>query len=312
MKYKYLILALTFMLMTFAQSRSILVFDPNNENADFVDSLNLTIPGVINIDYQAVLPSMLQNYDAIFFFPGADFNTAHVINKEEGDLLFDYIVAGGKFYSTRIETQNPNGTDLWNKLGVEDIVALTVVTRVDSIKGVDTSFAKDVVYRESFFYPSVPSIIGNYEPVLHAHCTPFDFEVVSISKNDSFKVMLEFLDFIKRTDFLLRVSDYWNLQPLLSVEDPSLPKDFRLDQNYPNPFNPTTKIKFVIPSGVEGLNTIKVYDLLGSEVATLVNKPLAPGTYEVEFNASNLSSGVYFYSLTSGNFTATKKLILLK
>jgi hypothetical protein len=60
------------------------------------------------------------------------------------------------------------------------------------------------------------------------------------------------------------------------------------------------------------LNTIKVYDLLGSEVATLVNKPLAPGTYEVEFNASNLPSGVYFYSLTSGNFTATKKLMLLK
>ncbi len=105
------------------------------------------------------------------------------------------------------------------------------------------------------------------------------------------------------------------------VKDPNsiIPDEFSLSQNYPNPFNPATKIKFVIPSlpvgkagGVEGLSTIKVYDLLGREVATLLNKPMPAGTYEVEFNAANLPSGVYFYRLTSGNFTATRKLMLLK
>ncbi|MBK7631221.1 MAG: T9SS type A sorting domain-containing protein [Ignavibacteriales bacterium] len=95
------------------------------------------------------------------------------------------------------------------------------------------------------------------------------------------------------------------------------PNEFRLEQNYPNPFNPNTKIKYTIPnvsqSGVEGSRVqLKVYDVLGNEVATLVNETKPAGTYEVEFNASNLSSGVYFYKLQSGSFVETRKMILLK
>jgi hypothetical protein len=95
------------------------------------------------------------------------------------------------------------------------------------------------------------------------------------------------------------------------------PNEFRLEQNYPNPFNPNTKIKYTIPnvslSGVEGSRVqLKVYDVLGNEVATLVNESKPAGSYEVEFNASNLSSGVYFYKLQSGSFVETRKMILLK
>ena len=97
-------------------------------------------------------------------------------------------------------------------------------------------------------------------------------------------------------------------------------KTFKLEQNYPNPFNPSTKIKYAIPiannplqGGVRGgLVQLKVYDVLGNEVATLVNKNQQPGNYEVEFNAANLSSGVYFYQLKSGEFIQTKKMILMK
>lgn len=94
----------------------------------------------------------------------------------------------------------------------------------------------------------------------------------------------------------------------------NVPKDFSLKQNYPNPFNPETKIIFDIPAGLgNNSNTLlKVYDILGKETASLVNQPLAPGKYEVSFNAVNLPSGVYFYSLSSGNYTAVKKMILLK
>ncbi len=96
--------------------------------------------------------------------------------------------------------------------------------------------------------------------------------------------------------------------------------DYSLSQNFPNPFNPTTKIKFAIPSvtlsGVEGsLVTLKVYDVLGNEVATLVNEEKRAGEYEVEFNVAqinNLSSGIYFYQLKTGNFTKTKKMLLIK
>ncbi len=88
-------------------------------------------------------------------------------------------------------------------------------------------------------------------------------------------------------------------------------------QNYPNPFNPSTTIKYSIPT-VETLRatsphvTLKIYDILGREVTTLINKEQKSGSYEVLFNASNLSSGLYFYRLTTSGFTQTKKMILLR
>jgi photosystem II stability/assembly factor-like uncharacterized protein len=98
------------------------------------------------------------------------------------------------------------------------------------------------------------------------------------------------------------------------------PSEFSLCQNYPNPFNPTTKIKYSIPSnqnplpgeGRGGLVTLKVYDILGNEVATLVNEQKSPGEYEVEFDGSSLSSGIYFYQLKSGSFIQTNKMLLMK
>ncbi|MEO8666126.1 MAG: T9SS type A sorting domain-containing protein, partial [Ignavibacteria bacterium] len=90
----------------------------------------------------------------------------------------------------------------------------------------------------------------------------------------------------------------------------NLPDNFKLSQNYPNPFNPTTKISFNIPKS--GLVTLKIYDMVGKEVATLVNEVKNIGNYEVEFNGSNLSSGTYFYRMESTNFVDTKKMILIK
>ncbi len=88
------------------------------------------------------------------------------------------------------------------------------------------------------------------------------------------------------------------------------PVSFKLGQNYPNPFNPYTKISYALPK--QGLVTLKVYDVLGKEVATLVNEIKNAGEYTVDFNASSLSSGVYFYKLESGAYSDIKKLTLLK
>jgi hypothetical protein len=89
-----------------------------------------------------------------------------------------------------------------------------------------------------------------------------------------------------------------------------MPKDLALQQNYPNPFNPATVIKYElsVPRSV----TLIVYDMLGREVAVLVNGEKPAGTYSVTWNAANLTSGVYFYKLTAGNFTQTKQMLLLK
>lgn len=89
-----------------------------------------------------------------------------------------------------------------------------------------------------------------------------------------------------------------------------LPTGYSLSQNYPNPFNPTTNIKFSIPEN--GFVSLKVFNTLGQEVATLINEVKSSGTYQVDFNASNLASGMYVYTLTSGSVNISKKMILMK
>jgi len=92
----------------------------------------------------------------------------------------------------------------------------------------------------------------------------------------------------------------------------SLPKDYNLSQNYPNPFNPVTTIKYEIPE--ISFVTLKVYDVLGNEVALLVNEEKSAGKYSIEFKVDNveLSSGIYFYQLRAGDFFETKKMVFLK
>ncbi len=87
-------------------------------------------------------------------------------------------------------------------------------------------------------------------------------------------------------------------------------EDFELNQNYPNPFNPSTKISFVIP--VSGLVNLKVFNILGNEITTLLNEQLFAGEHTVPFNAAGLSSGIYFYALTVNGNTKTKEMVLLK
>jgi|GEM_PF-3111276 len=101
-----------------------------------------------------------------------------------------------------------------------------------------------------------------------------------------------------------------DLPPAVGVNDDYVLNNFSLEQNYPNPFNPTTSIKFSL---AERSNVVlKVYDVLGKEVATLVNGERAEGVHEITFDASDLSSGLYIYTINAGGFTATKKMMLLK
>ena len=108
--------------------------------------------------------------------------------------------------------------------------------------------------------------------------------------------------------------DNWILKTINSVvvgvEEEIQPQTFSLEQNYPNPFNPNTKIKFNLASNE--FTTLKVYDVIGKEIATLVNNQMEAGQYEVTFDASNLPSGVYIYSLNAGNFKETRKMILMR
>ncbi len=108
---------------------------------------------------------------------------------------------------------------------------------------------------------------------------------------------------------VIKLSEPIGIVPISST----MPSEYNLKQNFPNPFNPVTKIRFSIPQVSSAAQTfLSVYDILGKEVATLVNEHLNAGTYEVDWNASTNPSGVYYYKLTTGNYTETKKMILIK
>jgi hypothetical protein len=148
---------------------------------------------------------------------------------------------------------------------------------------------------------------------------------ISSLPSGSLKVIAHRLGFscdslnVNLTNMLDSINFYLN-QMYVGIKNTGIliPEKFNLYQNYPNPFNPVTKIKFEIPSGFPigtfGNDNVvlKVYDILGKEIITLVNEKLSPGSYEVSFDGNNLSSGIYFYRLIAGDFIASKKMILIK
>ena len=146
------------------------------------------------------------------------------------------------------------------------------------------------------------------------HDTSF---AINTTINDGGKFVLGFFPWYSASQstskylvlWLVRV--YGTTTPATAVEDAqALPKQFSLEQNYPNPFNPTTTINFETPKS--SYVSLNVYNLLGQKVATLVNGVIQAGSHSVNFNASNLPSGVYLYQLRTGNFNSIKKMTLLK
>ncbi|HTY38475.1 MAG TPA: T9SS type A sorting domain-containing protein, partial [Bacteroidota bacterium] len=106
-------------------------------------------------------------------------------------------------------------------------------------------------------------------------------------------------DFTNHTKTVVAVEDYW-----------TIPMAYELSQNYPNPFNPTTTIQFTIPS--QDVVTLKIFNVLGQEIMTLMHEKMDAGKHTVRFDASKLTSGVYLYQVTAGKFVDTKKMVLLK
>jgi hypothetical protein len=152
-------------------------------------------------------------------------------------------------------------------------------------------------------YPPFDSVLIPFDSTFFIEQHDFNIELV-IKLND-----------IAVTSYIQSFKADWGLGV---EEDNLLSKNYKVYQNYPNPFNSTTKIKFTIPVGTRRAMSLRIYDVLGNEVTTLVNEEKQPGTYKVEFNSVgtsrdlSLPSGVYFYRLQAGDFIETKKMILIK
>ena len=155
----------------------------------------------------------------------------------------------------------------------------------------DTGYVRTTTNNEGYFEFNVSDKINNYK--ISAGQIPNGYI------NDSMVVQPGETN----ADLNLTMTD-------VKLIDLKVPKNYSLLQNYPNPFNPSTTIKYQIPKS--DFVSLKVYDILGNEVESLLNETMSAGSYEVKFDGSNLSSGIYFYQLKANNYTATKKFMLLK
>ena len=183
--------------------------------------------------------------------------------------------------------------------GNQIVLQLSNISQTQSAENVEVKLIKQP---ENLTFSKMEATIKNINTAEEKEAT-FEFEVKynsTITKNDT-------VEFLITDNQTIRVTKQFIFSYIA-------PKEYSLEQNYPNPFNPTTKIRYTIPSNVETRHgvSLRIYDILGNEVATLVNEQKEQGYYEVEFNASNIASGVYIYRLVAGKFISIKKMMILK
>ena len=212
-----------------------------------------------------------------------------------------YLYAGtwgdGVFKSTRstlpLEILTPNGGEVWEFNSLQEINWNNYSSEIDSLR---IEFSVDSSLTWVTIDPSISADSGSYQWLVPSINSQFCKIRIS-NKLDSSKFDIS--------------DEFFSIMPFVDVEvDIENPISFELYQNYPNPFNPSTKIKF--RNSDFGLVSLKVYDVLGNELVTLVNEEKPAGSYEVEYVASELTSGVYFYTLQVGTTINTKKMVLLK
>jgi hypothetical protein len=178
-----------------------------------------------------------------------------------------------------------------------------------------TNYESDSLFYQWLSYNSFDTlfITNPSDPNVDAPAIIPAFNQRTINSNDSTVIYVAIGFGERESEMLTALANAQQLYDTLTsvIEEKfEIVYDFRLNQNYPNPFNPNTIISWNVP--FDSYQTLKVYDVLGNEVASLVNEYRTAGNYSINFNASNLSSGVYYYKLTAGNFTETKKMILMR
>ncbi len=305
-----------------AQNQTILIFDPHQVSTNFQNSFHQLSSDSIYIADS--LDENINNFDALFLFIGYPF----VLSEEEGNRLIEYLNLNKPIYLySELLIQDIEQVTFWNYVGINGYALLTLTVPVDSVVGIDASFANGVIIDTNFISPGIPGIEGNMVPILDGMWggNP-GLQTSFIPGNDSLKVIVDLYYLIYHLEYLEKVLIHFGLEKPNSILDGTAnqPNAFYLHQNYPNPFNPSTTIKFTIPTSPfnpspyqgegnrERFITLKVYDVLGNEIATLVNEEKPGGSYEVEFNGIGLPSGIYFYRLQAGSFIDTKKMVLLR
>ena len=310
-KYLSCIIFLFTTISLFSQHQSILIFDPNDVSTSFQSTLSqLTEDSVLVAD---TLDETIFNYDALFLF----INYPYELSQSEGNKLISYTSENKPAYI--FCGIFPAGIDtiaFWNHIGIDEMSGLLISVPIDTVFGVNGEFTDGVVIDTSFMSGLIPVVYGNVDSVLIGDADSWEVNTTFKSGYDSLNVIIDLYNLIDNYSFLQKVLEHFGLIPPNDIDvDLNVLGRFELYQNYPNPFNPSTKIKYSTPAvGTRDHVSVelKVYDVLGNEIATLVNEEKQPGTYEIGFEVMQLPSGIYFYQLKADNFIETKKMILMK
>ncbi|MFZ1322713.1 MAG: T9SS type A sorting domain-containing protein [Ignavibacteria bacterium] len=267
--------------------------EPNNSLYPFWDDLDLRTSGHVYYMNDPANNRFIVEYKDAPHFTSGELYTFQLIIYNDGRIYYQYLnMDSSLLNSCTIGTENSagsvglqvvyNAAYLHNNLAIKIEKGLSWLEEIPSSGTITPGGNQNV---NVIFYSAGLSI-GTYSGIM------------KINSNDPINPV---------KNILVRM----NVGPV-SVQNIALgiPDEFKLDQNFPNPFNPSTKINFAIPK--QGFVDLKIYDILGKEVAALISEVKSPGYYEVDFNAGNLSSGVYFYRLESSGFINIKRMLLVK
>ena len=241
-----------------------------------------------------------------------DFNNDGIVDATEQNPTWQYDSLGT--YSVKLAVSN--GIETIERLK-QNYITLVPKPGIPTISSVSPLFGDTTVSKgEQINFSAIAFDTTGYEITYE-----WILNSTTVDRDSTYRYRARTFPFIPRTDTLiLSVSNGFNInqtQWLINVEDVTsvntddgIPETYGLNQNYPNPFNPSTIISYQLPemSNV----SIKVFDVLGRELITLINETQDPGYYHLDFNAKSLSSGIYFYKISSGNYASSKKMILLK
>jgi len=267
----------------YSDSADIILVTHSHQDHNNVSLVNQKFSCVVITYAEANLSGILQNFniDNIKIYAVPAYNQNHNRNQCVG-----YVVEfnGVKLYHTGDTGKIPEMEDL------ADSNITYILIPVDSIFTMSPQEATE----------AAEMIQADFSIPMHTEPPPDDYNEDKVSR------------FTPANRLLVRNGETIALvNPSTGVKDNSgRPLEFKLHQSYPNPFNPSTTINFTIPNAA--FVTLKIFDINGREAATILKKELPAGVHSIKWNAVNLTSGVYFYRLEAGNFTATKKLLLLK
>jgi len=240
-----------------------------------------------------------------------DFPSGNTISSFPGNVSLRITTAGNVtagLYTVTIQGEGPNGTPVHRR-----DVTLDVVVPVEL-----TSFSANINGDDVTLNWITASEVNNQGFEVQREMQNGEFGIIGFVEGNGTTTEIQNYSFTDENllpgthTYRLKQVDFDGTSELSDVieVEVSTPLYYSLSQNYPNPFNPSTTISYSIPA--DGYVTLKVYDVLGNEVASLVDEQKQSGIFNIHFNASALSSGVYYYTLKAGEFTSTKKLVLMK